>query len=151
MLPTNIKLSTDFFFMAIFFPLLDAGFYFIPGALSVQEQGRWIRESLISFPQPPNRTNHNVEYGPINDLFITAKERQVLVEDKSMLQSGVPSSESRAANGSGFHWKFVDEPEVKSTERGQKSVAASVLLRKLRWSTLGLQFNWSQVRKWFGV
>lgn len=132
--------------------MLNAGFYFIPGALSLQEQGRWIRESLISFPQPPNRTNHNAEYGPINDLFAAAKERRVLVEDRSTSQSGVPTSGYQAANESGGRlWKFVDELDAKSSGNGQKSVAASVLLRKLRWSTLGLQFNWSQVRKPLGV
>lgn len=128
--------------------MLDAGFYFIPGALSLQEQVRWIRESLSSFPQPPNRTNHNAEYGPISDLFAAAKERLVLVGDKSPSQSGVPTTGSQAA---GRVWKFVDESDTKSSGSDQKSVAASVLLRKLRWSTLGLQFNWSQVRKSFGV
>ncbi|CAF2115862.1 unnamed protein product, partial [Brassica napus] len=39
------------------------GFYFIPGALSLEEQCKWIKESLTSFPQPPNRTNHNAIYG----------------------------------------------------------------------------------------
>ncbi|RVW99268.1 Alpha-ketoglutarate-dependent dioxygenase alkB [Vitis vinifera] len=58
------------------------GFYFIPDALTVEEQGRWIRESLISFPQPYNRTNHNAIYGPIRDLFMAAKERKILVEEE---------------------------------------------------------------------
>ncbi|KAG5387288.1 hypothetical protein IGI04_038758 [Brassica rapa subsp. trilocularis] len=100
------------------------GFYFIPNALSLEEQCKWIRESLTSFSQPPNRTNHNAIYGPVADLFDSAKANKVLVQED--------------ANG----WKFYDGEEAK--QRSCKSVSASVLLRKLRWSTLGLQFDWSK-------
>lgn len=105
--------------------IFDLGFYFIPNALSLEEQCKWIRESLTSFLQPPNRTNHNAVYGPVADLFDSAKANKVLVQED--------------ANG----WKFYDGEEAK--QRSCKSVSASVLLRKLRWSTLGLQFDWSKV------
>lgn len=119
-----------------------AGFYFIPGALSVEEQCQWVMESLTSFPQPPNRTNHNAIYGPIQDLFTAAKEKR-----KLLVENGQPED-------TGLH--NVPEQTVKSTSRWTsseehsvgdacKSVLASVLLRKLRWSTLGLQFDWSKV------
>ncbi|KAM2348350.1 hypothetical protein ACFX1X_012006 [Malus domestica] len=116
------------------------GFYFIPGALSVEEQCQWIRESLTIFPQPPNRTNHNAFYGPISDLFSAAKERKVLVAE------GSSNSEcsSAVSNGDADRWKFFEEHEVSSKGNSGKSVSASVLLRKLRWSTLGLQFEWSK-------
>ncbi|CAN6908097.1 unnamed protein product [Brassica oleracea] len=52
------------------------GFYFIPGALSVEEQCKWIKESLMSFPQPPNRTNHNAIYG----LFPKKKKKKTSVQ-----------------------------------------------------------------------
>ncbi|XP_030459748.1 alpha-ketoglutarate-dependent dioxygenase alkB [Syzygium oleosum] len=106
------------------------GFYFIPGALSLEEQCQWMRESLLSFPQPPNRSNHNAIYGPLQDLFAAAKERKVLVKDES--------------DGDRPTWKFVDEAEVPLRGNGCTSYPASALLRKLRWSTLGLQFDWSQ-------
>ncbi|KAM7255617.1 hypothetical protein ACFE04_008515 [Oxalis oulophora] len=83
------------------------GFYFIPQALSLEEQCLWIRESLRSFPQPPNRTNHNAIYGPITDLLTSANQAKIFHHDG-------------------------------------KSVSASLLLRKLRWATLGLQFDWSK-------
>ncbi|KFK43451.1 hypothetical protein AALP_AA1G126900 [Arabis alpina] len=109
------------------------GFYFIPGALSLEEQCKWIKESLMSFPQPPNRTNHNVIYGPIADLIDSAKVNKVLVQED-------PTSETK--------WKFYDnddEEDIANAKRTScKSVLASVLLRKLRWSTLGLQFDWSK-------
>jgi alkylated DNA repair protein alkB family protein 1 len=122
-----------------------AGFYFIPGALSVDEQCRWIRESLMSFPQPPNRTNHNAIYGPINDLFIAAKERKVLVEDENMPASSDYASNGCVGNGDTRRWSFCEEDSVLLRGKSCKPVSASVLLRKLRWSTLGLQFDWSKV------
>lgn len=117
------------------------GFYFIPGALSVEEQCRLIRESLTDFPQPPNRTNHNAIYGPIQDLFIAAKEGKVLVMDNSPISSS--ESNPDISNEVGNQWKFSLE-NVESL-RHCKSISSSALLRKLRWSTLGLQFNWSKV------
>ncbi|XP_048232928.1 alpha-ketoglutarate-dependent dioxygenase alkB isoform X2 [Ricinus communis] len=121
------------------------GFYFIPGALSVDEQCLWIRESLTSFPQPPNRTNHNAIYGPIHDLFTAAKESKMLMEDEnapSSLDSNVSVS-----NGDAHRWKFYEEHAALSRGKVCKSVTASNLLRKLRWSTLGLQFDWSKLAK----
>ncbi|CAN1313509.1 Alpha-ketoglutarate-dependent dioxygenase alkB [Linum perenne] len=108
------------------------GFYFLPGALSVEEQCRWIRESLTSFPQPPNRTNHNAIHGPINNLFDAAKEGKVLLEEDS------------SHVGDAQLWRFCDDDDARSRGDACKSVSATVLLRKLRWSTLGLQFDWSK-------
>lgn len=116
------------------------GFYFIAGALSIEEQCQWIKQSLTSFPQPPNRTNHNAFYGPINDLFIATKERKVLVAEGSSNSESNPSVSNRDAQG----WKFFEEQEMPAKGNSCKSVSASVLLRKLRWSTLGLQFDWSK-------
>lgn len=111
--------------------IIYTGFYFIPGALSLEEQCKWIKESLTNFPQPPNRTNHNAIYGPIADLFDSAKDNKVLVQEDLTNNK----------------WKFYEEVDtVKAKQSNCKSVSASVLLRKLRWSTLGLQFDWSKVK-----
>lgn len=123
----------------------NAGFYFIPGALSVEEQCQWIRESLTTFPQPPNRTNHNAFYGPINDLFIAAKEKKVLVEEGSGPTSLELKCYPSDSNGDVHGWEFYEGHTVSSRGNTCKSILASVLLRKLRWSTLGLQFDWSKV------
>ncbi|KAH6798452.1 oxidoreductase [Perilla frutescens var. frutescens] len=120
------------------------GFYFIPGALSIGEQCQWIRESLSSFPQPPNRTNHSAIYGPIEDLFVSAKEGKVLVvEERPPDDAG---SEINAAQSDVCtpRCRFVEELGESCGKDACKSVPASVLLRKLRWSTLGLQFDWSK-------
>lgn len=101
-----------------------------------------IRESLTDFPQPPNRTNHNAMYGPIQDVFVAAKEGKVLVEDNSPITSS--ETDTDIDHKDGKEWKFTTEKDALS--RKCRSASASVLLRKLRWSTLGLQFDWSKVR-----
>lgn len=131
-----------FFILTCIFIWKHTGFYFIPGALSIEQQCQWIKESLTSFPQPPNRTNHNAFYGPVNDLFVSAKARKIFVAKENSDLECNPSVSNRDAQG----WKFVEEHEESSKGNSCKSISASVLLRKLRWSTLGLQFDWSKVR-----
>ncbi|KAG8365877.1 hypothetical protein BUALT_Bualt17G0017600 [Buddleja alternifolia] len=120
------------------------GFYFIPGALSVEDQCQWIRESLTSFPQPPNRTNHNAIYGPIEDLFIAANKGKVLILEESLLDSNRSEINVNQNDVSTSQWKFSEELDESHGKDACKSTSASVLLRKLRWSTLGLQFDWSK-------
>ncbi|CAD6257088.1 unnamed protein product [Miscanthus lutarioriparius] len=118
------------------------GFYFIPGALSTAEQCCWIRESLKTFPQPPNRTNLTAIYGSISDLLIAAENQKILVEAEN------PDIQERnEQNNCGGkmeykYFKFVDSESQKGEEH--RSTAATTLVRKLRWSTLGLQFDWSK-------
>ncbi|XP_019414706.1 PREDICTED: alpha-ketoglutarate-dependent dioxygenase alkB isoform X1 [Lupinus angustifolius] len=116
------------------------GFYLIPGALSIEKQCSLIRESLTDFPQPPNRTNHNAIYGPICDLFLAAKEGKVLIQDQSPISSSEPDPHFGHRDGKG--WTFTTEKD--ESLRKCKSISASSLLRKLRWTTLGLQFEWSK-------
>ncbi|KAK9108494.1 hypothetical protein Syun_024505 [Stephania yunnanensis] len=121
------------------------GFYFIPGALSVEEQCHWIKESLLNFPQPPNRTNHTAIYGPIHQLFIEAQKKRVLIEADS-LDVDVDSTDfdSINANANAPKWQFCEEGCEVPKAGSCRSISACSLLRKLRWSTLGLQFDWSK-------
>ncbi|CAA2991392.1 alpha-ketoglutarate-dependent dioxygenase alkB [Olea europaea subsp. europaea] len=120
------------------------GFYFIPAALSIEEQCHWIRESLTSFPQPPNRTNHNAIYGPLQDLFLAAKEGKVLIEEDTLAENIISEANLDQSNVNTPRWKYIKELDESFSRDAGKSVSASVLLRKLRWSTLGLQFDWSK-------
>ncbi|KAL3370800.1 hypothetical protein AABB24_007701 [Solanum stoloniferum] len=120
------------------------GFYFIPGALPVEEQCRWIKESLTSFPQPPNRTNHNAIYGPLQDLFAAAKDNKVLIQEEQYCGTNNSEVEIIQNDINVPTWNFFDQSGAFSKGGTCKSVPASVLLRKLRWSTLGMQFDWSK-------
>ncbi|XP_071690892.1 DNA N(6)-methyladenine demethylase ALKBH1A [Rutidosis leptorrhynchoides] len=125
------------------FCLVDCpGFYFIAAALSIEEQCRWIKESLVSFPQPPNRTNHNAMYGAVHDLFDAAKDRKLLVEEEKIV--GGDSLTGVNDNVCSRRWACSEELDSSLGGKTCKSIPASVLLRKLRWSTLGLQFDWSK-------
>lgn len=64
----------------------------------------------------------------------------MLVEEENLVADAEPEQSSFPGNG--LRWVFRD---ISNVPKGYKSVAASVLLRKLRWSTLGLQFNWTKV------
>jgi alkylated DNA repair protein alkB homolog 1 len=103
------------------------GFYFIPNALSIEEQCHWIRESLQSFPQPPNRTNLTAFYGPIFDLFDAARNQKVF--------SDLENLGNRQGEAQNVEMNSSKHPPIPATK----------LFRKLRWSTLGLQFDWSKV------
>ncbi|OVA09538.1 Oxoglutarate/iron-dependent dioxygenase [Macleaya cordata] len=120
------------------------GFYFIPGALSVEEQCHWIRESLRNFPQPPNRTNHNAIFGPIHDLFLAAQKEEVLIEFDTSNTDAISTLSSSANNVDSRRWQSHEESIVRPRGDSCKFITASSLLRKLRWSTLGLQFDWSK-------
>jgi alkylated DNA repair protein alkB family protein 1 len=120
------------------------GFYFIPGALSTEQQCFWIRESLKTFPQPPNRTNLTALYGPIFDLLTAAKNQKVLLEVQN---SDGQESNERSNSGEktrSINFKFVEHSKIEKGET-RRSTTATTLVRKLRWSTLGLQFDWSKV------
>eukprot|EP00249_Psilotum_nudum_P005936 c19337_g1_i1 orf=176-1249(+) len=220
------------------------GFYFIPNALNVDEQMYWIQESLLMFPQPPNRTNHTAFYGHINGLWDKAQNQEVfayagildneskdvswsftgsdqghnscdnfvdkqsasqrtvkILQDTSTLSSSgtvnrcqgdtlstsvstravdtavhvdqTVRSEEKTCNkdvDEGFKFSSVQIPLFRSgktsgvdksccefvsnkypvMERScsgefTKTISAKSLLRKLRWATLGLQFDWSKV------
>lgn len=131
----------------IFWSLLfsNAGFYFIPAALTVEEQCHWIRESLLTFPQPPNRTNHNAIYGPIHDLFVEAQKKKVLIEVDTLDTDVGSVKDLDSKNPDACRWKFSEDTFTVPKEVSHRSISASALLRKLRWSTLGLQFDWSKV------
>lgn len=127
--------------MLIFFLSYNiVGFYFIPGALSIEEQCSWIKASLKTFPQPPNRTNHTAIYGPLRDLLSAVENERVLVQ----LQNSFGHEES-CSDLNESKYIFTEKSNSKADSDPCKAIPASVLLRRLRWSTLGLQYDWSKV------
>lgn len=170
-----------------------SGFYFIPEALEVEEQMHWIKESLISFPQPPNRTNHTAVYGPLSDLWSRTQNGEVIEQSTGRSESQCNSQElgrkegcvlstsmprastemtcvddqlvtsdsdaNDACYGNKSNGNFVvRESHLSDVSRHPlreqhsndnsmllKTIPMKSLLRKLRWATLGLQFDWSKV------
>jgi len=82
-------------------------------------------------------------YGSISDLFVAAKNRKILVKVEN---SDVQEKEQNNGDGKteSKYSKFVEDSEIQKGE-GCRSTRATILMRKLRWSTLGLQFDWSKV------
>ncbi|KAG6470527.1 hypothetical protein ZIOFF_071600 [Zingiber officinale] len=80
-------------------------------------------------------------YGPISDLFAAVQNKKILVEAENTVLS---LGDDKIHSG---NYIFSESNANTSVEaQGSfKSVSASTLLRKLRWGTLGLQFNWSKV------
>lgn len=148
--PGIVKLEQEQLDRPVFTIAERPGFFFIPGALSLEDQFLWIKESLVTFPQPPNRTNHNAFYGYISNLWSAAQNQKELVEagDLSSVVETDSQSNIISEGPNGSSWVFMDEKDFKekSARPGLplKMIAASVLLRKLRWATLGLQFDWSK-------
>ncbi|KAL0364331.1 UNVERIFIED_CONTAM: Alpha-ketoglutarate-dependent dioxygenase alkB [Sesamum angustifolium] len=72
-----------------------------------------------------------------------AKEGKVLVLEERLPDNVSSESEINViqSDTNAPQWKFVEELGGRDAS---KLVPASVLLRKLRWSTLGLQFDWSK-------
>lgn len=166
-----------------------AGFYFIPEALEVEEQMHWIKESLISFPQPPNRTNHTAIYGPLSDLWSRARNGEVIEQstgrsesqcnsqqlgrkEDCILSTSMPRASTEMAcvgdelvrsdseandgcygsksNGRESHLSDVSRHPLREQHSNDnsmllKTIPMKSLLCKLRWATLGLQFDWSKV------
>ena len=98
---------------------------------------------MKTFPQPPNRTNLTAIYGSISDLLIAAKNKKVLVEAENPDIQERNEQNNCGGKTKSKYFKFVDSESQKGEEH--RSTAATTLMRKLRWSTLGLQFDWSKV------
>lgn len=94
------------------------GFCFICNPFSFDEQLGWVDRCLREYTEPPNITNLNLHYGPVSGL----------VEGLSC-KDGVPQP---ALAGDPFHKTTANDQPPKS-----------VLLSKLRWATLGYQYNWT--------
>ena len=178
-------LYSFFRFEYVSFPCL--GFYFIPEALSLDEQMLWIKESLTNFPEPPNRTNHTAFHGPISNLWNRAQNEEMMEESEdhkgnansnmmNQTEGNTPvKSSSQAfavsarkddfsANGEyvadqvskqtnphfGDRQQHVQESNIDMNNSAvKKMIPMKTLLRKLRWATVGLQFDWSKV--WLGI
>lgn len=65
-------------------------------------------------------------------LFVSGSESEVSANCMNLVPVG------------GKNWEFRDNSKDELA-RLSKSVSAETLVRKLRWATVGIQFDWSQV------
>lgn len=97
------------------------GFIYVPGALTQSEQIHYVKQSFMSYPQKPNTTN-------LDAHFITPPE--------------------------GFYSYFKDGKECKVINKGKNNTEETNIfsssseletkfIRKMRWITLGYQYNWT--------
>lgn len=83
-------------------------------------------------------------YGPIFDLLIAAQNKKILVEVENRYAQERNEQSNSGGKTHSNNFKFVEDSEIQTGET-RRSTTATSLVRKLRWSTLGLQFDWSKV------
>jgi alkylated DNA repair protein alkB family protein 1 len=108
-----------------------ADFFAIPGALSEAEQQQLTEAALREYPQPPARSNHSRRHGPLPGLWEAAQADLRLRQDVGCACM-IGSSPKDTCSCTDSCW-----------EADGSGPPARQLLRKLRWVTLGPQFDWT--------
>lgn len=93
------------------------GFLYVPGALTHEEQIHFIKQSFVEYPKKPNSTNLDAHYvTPSEGLFSYFKDgKECKIYNKS-----------KEAEESYYATDLEDK-----------------FIRKIRWITLGYQYNWT--------
>lgn len=126
----RVRLARDFNFQGKrqqLYEVIDGGgFCFIPRALDQEEQKLWITRALSSYMTPPNATNLDAHYKiPQEGLWHYYKSNTTL----EITRISHPDDSDKTKN----------QPfQLLMT---QTDVAA--LIKKIRWVTLGYQYNWT--------
>ncbi|KAB2624947.1 alpha-ketoglutarate-dependent dioxygenase alkB [Pyrus ussuriensis x Pyrus communis] len=124
-------------------PMDRGGFNQLPAASNRINDNAFRSIQILSFLLILFRLRCMDITGSINDLLSAANEGKVLAAEGS---SDSECNSAVSKGGANCHgWKFFEEHLVSPKGNSGKSVSASILLQKLRWSTLGLQFEWSKV------
>jgi alkylated DNA repair protein alkB homolog 1 len=93
------------------------GFKFVSGAMTCAEQVHFMKQSFIEYPRKPNSTNLDAHFEvPTEGLFSYFKDQiECSILNKSTQKRDV------------YDWKSLEER----------------FIRKIRWITLGYQYNWT--------
>ncbi|CAI5982854.1 unnamed protein product [Closterium sp. NIES-65] len=164
------------------------GFFFLPGALTVQQQAQLIQEAVQGSVEPPNRTNHTAALGAIHGLWPAFALSCAAASDQGSTEhgggddggggggggsssrrrvsavlrpcvgggeaEGVQCAGKRGMGGEASEWGgengwrgIAGEGRCVGGEAvgggRERGVNAEWLVGKLRWATLGVQFDWS--------
>ncbi|KAJ1674921.1 hypothetical protein EV182_002300, partial [Spiromyces aspiralis] len=121
------------------------GLIFIPEALTDEAQRGLTRSSLCQYARPPNKTNLDAFYDlPTEPLFsLHCREAAGLggpgqcVRPKGAPLCGAGQDTQRTEGGSPFRTSEVKQAYLRAPQ------TASQLVPRLRWTTLGRQYNWT--------
>lgn len=123
-----------------------AGFCLIRNALSLKEQADLISDCLQAFPDPPASTNHDRSFGPLPQLWDAAQQQLFLKDGAS------PVADRATANSSKGDMISHNSSLARTASQSacwtseSCSLSAQTLLSKLRWVSLGPNFDWTARR-----
>ena len=105
------------------------GFFFVRGFLDKQGVERLAGDIVTEYIEPPASSNHTKKYGNLHQLWKAAQSELYLSETRGEVRS----SDDDGGNANvGLDWS----PR-------QTGTSAQQLLAKLRWASLGPQFDWT--------
>ncbi|CAI5988534.1 unnamed protein product [Closterium sp. NIES-64] len=139
------------------------GFFFLPGALTVQQQAQLIQEAVQGSVEPPNRTNHTAALGAIHGLWPAFALSCAAASDQGSTEHGGGDDGGGGGGGGSSSRRRVSavlRPCVGGGEAegvqcaGKRGMGGEARewggengwRGKLRWATLGVQFDWSKPR-----
>jgi alkylated DNA repair protein alkB family protein 1 len=134
------------------------GLHILPGFLTPEEQRELAVMCLEEFPEPPSHSNHTVHLGPLQGLWGAArsglrlhpprkgekKEVTARSTGEERREGGVSAVEASGAE-LGRHTVCRDSYDGRCWCRDGSGKTAASCLDKLRWVTIGPQYDWTQV------
>ena len=114
------------------------GAVFVPRALSPEEQRAWVATAVTESCEPPARTNHDAAYGAVSSLWREAHSRPARYLN-------IPDVDEDAADdsnvGKNAGWAHLSPEPTGGAPLC--TLAATRLLLKLRWATIGPPYDWT--------
>lgn len=113
------------------------GAVLVPNALSVDEQREWVRIAVTESCEPPARTNHDAALGPLKGLWREAHARPSRYVRVPSTDEGAGRGDTETETG----WRHISPEPTGGDPR--VNLAATRLLEKMRWATIGPPYDWS--------
>ncbi|KAJ1962622.1 hypothetical protein IWQ62_003467, partial [Dispira parvispora] len=138
------------------------GFIFIPNPFTPQAQRQWVKRCLREYAMPPAKSNLEALYrmpsAGVWNLYEQGERNQWPAGDtrrgvSKLSREDNTSAKTATAATSSSNMNEEDPPAYQVTtdtqlSSGDSMVDAAQLVPKLRWVTLGYQYNWS-IKEYF--
>ena len=111
------------------------GFVHFPSLLSLQEQKEMLVESFTKDMNKPNMSNLDAVYDLPFDSLWEQYDNAAMIELKR--------KKTVSANLYGETEEKEQGEKMMTAEQGEKMMTAEQVFRKLRWVTIGVQYDWS--------